>query len=190
MFASSSDRYSFKGVFKALVSVAEPAGNICNQSCHRSRPRSDRSVDTDTELAADTTRRGELGVPVITVGEAIKHFVAAVARRTQAEYSASQVAAAGQRRWRRWRRGTLTVVSSGRCLKTLVVLCNRIALIIMWFTIFVLRCFFNVKQGEMVEKQTTPIVSAFSLRTVSMSRIKVEFVDVAETQRLPAPLPF
>lgn len=170
----------------------------CNKSCHRNRPRSDRSVDTDTELAADTTRRGELGVPVIT-GGAIKHFVAAVARRTQAEYSASQVAAeeveeveegSTYSSFFRPVSNNTAREAGGTGSLGLVGLCNRITLIITWFTISVLGCVFNVKQVEMVEKQKTIIVSAFSLRTVSMSRIKVEFVDVAETQRLPAPLPF
>lgn len=54
----SSDKYFFKGVFKALAPVPEAEDNLCNKS----RRLSDRSADTDAELAEDTTRRGELGV--------------------------------------------------------------------------------------------------------------------------------
>lgn len=54
----SSDKYFFKGVFKALDPVPEAEDNLCNKS----RRLSDSSADIDAELAADTTRRGELGV--------------------------------------------------------------------------------------------------------------------------------
>lgn len=54
----SSDKYFFKGVFKALGPVPGAADNLCNKS----RRLSDRSADTDAVLAADKSRQGELGV--------------------------------------------------------------------------------------------------------------------------------
>ncbi|KAM3596764.1 uncharacterized protein V6R79_020330 [Siganus canaliculatus] len=47
-YVSSSDRYSFKGVFKALASVAGVADNLCNKSCRRAERLSDRSADKNT----------------------------------------------------------------------------------------------------------------------------------------------
>lgn len=54
----SSDKYFFKGVFKAPGPGPEAEDDLCNKS----RRLSDRSADTDAELAADATRLGELGV--------------------------------------------------------------------------------------------------------------------------------
>lgn len=53
----SSDKYFFKGVFKAPAPAPAAEENLCNKS----RRLSHRSADAHAELAADTTRRGELG---------------------------------------------------------------------------------------------------------------------------------
>jgi len=90
VFASSSDSYSFKGEFKALASVAAVTGNLCNKSCCRDERLSDRSADTHTEPAADTTRRGEPRVRVKhrrRGATGIEHFVAEVALLRQAEFT-------------------------------------------------------------------------------------------------------
>lgn len=114
----STDSYSFKGVFKALASVAEAAGNLCNKSPGWAKRLSDRSADTNAVPAADTTRQGELGVR-LTEGDGLKHICCRCwSAQTDGIHSISGCCCRGRRRRRRrWGGGTFTVVSVGLCQK-------------------------------------------------------------------------
>lgn len=103
----STDSYSFKGVFKALASVAEAAGNLCNKSPGRAKRLSDSSADTNTVPAPDTTRQGEHGVRR-TEGDGLKHICCRCwSAQTDGIHSISGCCCRERRRRGRWGRGDI-----------------------------------------------------------------------------------